>query len=704
MDQAAGTLNWTASAPVTGLGLSGSVDADGRTWSGGATLAGVPQNWSLGFGPSTYSFLAGTTTSSDAVGSLSAYLTNHGSAQTEAGNHAIANYDAGTGDLDASFAMSSIHAFSYVPSDTGFTVTAQMGGGQPFHLLANLLLSDDTASVQHLDEIAADATIDPLPSSMMFTQQGTSLDYTSNTSPNIDATVAIGRSDAVAATPTPPTVRGVSLRDGRACDLAGCASADRIHVFLEGAPSALHADLAKVDYSITHYAPPAAHNEFDADVVLDSDPDPSKHLSALVTLGGIASSGQNMEIGPLTTTNGPVANSETTSIAYHGNNAVGPLTASVVQGDKTIYATVSNLPTSMSFAATTRPDGMEFSGVLSDQITAITAFYKPTGAANWALSASLHQVPQTFDFSQLTLGDQPSSDPCAPPPPHPPVPTVNYTASADTLDVTAAVDLAQLSSALTGSVTAGITNLGHSTHASWDGTKLTLTSVPQTDSFEVHVPNATVSIHDDFDTSAPDPCSPSSGSDFISFSVNGHLYVTAHINDAGLVLTDVSSLTLTPGFSSAVTGNFGTFGFGWSGLSVDIDAAVNVDVTIDFGGGISVSPTIASLDAVLSTVVHVDFGVYQQTPDTFLSIPTPVPCGIDPPAIYEVHVSITPDRVATGHDGFSVPGPTAATGNAWVITVNPFGLIPDTVLDAVTGLFTSPLSHGLDASFDCTDL
>lgn len=699
MDQAAGTLDWTASGPVDSLGLSGQVNAAGRTWTGGATLADVPRSWSLGFGPSAYSFQA-----QGSVGSLGAYLTNHGSAPTESGNHAIANYDAGSGDLDASFEMSSVHAFSYTPSDSGFTATAQMGGGLPFHLAANLLLADDTASAQHLDEISADATIDPLPTSMTFSQQGTSLDYTSDTSPDIDAAVAIGRADAVAATPTPPTVRGVSLRDGRACDPSGCADADRIRLFLQGAPSGLHADLAKVDYGITHYAPPAGHNEFDADVVLDSNPDASKHLSALVTLGGIASSGQDMEIGPLTTVAGPVPDSETTTIAYHGNHAVGPLTASVVAGDKTIYATVSNLPTSMSFAATTRPDGMEFSGDLADQISSITAFYKPTGAANWALSASLHQLPQTFDFSQLTLGDQPSSDPCAPPPPHPPVPTVDYTASADTLDITATVDLGQLSSSLSGSITAGITDLGHDTHASWDGTKLTLTSVPQTASFEMHVPNATVSIHDDFDTSAPDPCHPSGDPGFISFSANGHLYVTAHIHDAGMTLTDVSSLTLTPGFSSAVQGNFGTFSFGWSGLSVDIDAALNVDVTIDFGGGISVSPTLASLDAVFSTVVHVDFGVYQQTPDTFLTIPTPVPCGIDPPAVYEVHVSITPDRVATGHDGFTVPGPTDATGDAWVITLNPFGLLPDTVLDAVTGLFTSPLSHGLDASFDCTDI
>lgn len=711
MDEAAGTVDWQASGDVEAIGLSGQVNFDNRTWTGGATLTDVPAKWQLGFGPRVYSFLAGAPDGSDAVGSLTAQLTNHGNAANAAGNHAFANYDAGTGDLDASFTMTQIHGFSYTPSDGGFVATAQMGGGQPFHVQADLKLADGNASTEHLDEIAADATIDPLPSSITFSQQGKVLDYASNTSPDIDASIAIGRTDAVAVAPNPPVVRGVSLRDGRACDAGGCASADRIHVFLQGAPSGLHADLSKVDYTMTHYAPPAAHNEFDADVALTTDPDASKHLTALVTLGGIDPTGQNMHVGPLTTTPGPVVGSETTSIAYTGNHSVGPLTASVAMGDKTAYATVSNLPTSMTFNVTTRPDGFEFTGDLADPISSITAFYKPTGAANWALSASLGQIPRHVDFSQLTLGDQPSTDPCAPPPPKPPVPTVNYTASngadnPDTLDLTATVDLSQLSSSLTGSITAGITNLGHDTHASWDGSKLHLTSVPSTGAFEVHVPNATVSIHDDFDTSAPDPCKPSSDSGFISFSVSGHLYATVHIADAGLVLTDVSDLTLTPGFSTGAQGHFGSLGMGWGGMHVNIDAAAEVDVTIDFGGGIKVSPTIASLAAVISTDVHVDFGIYQQTPDNFLTIfpGVPVPCGVVPPAIYEVQVSITPDRVGTGHDGFDVPGPTDATGNAWVITINPFGIIPDVVLDAVTGLFTSPFPHGLDAGFDCTDI
>ncbi|HJQ43070.1 MAG TPA: hypothetical protein VJ831_08295 [Jatrophihabitantaceae bacterium] len=709
MDEAAGTVNWAASAAVTSVALSGQVDFGGRTWTGNATLSAVPPTWQLELGPSTYGFSAGTPSGSDAVGLLTAELTNHGTAPTETGNHAIADYNAGTGDLDASFTMTQIHSFSYTPSAAGFVADAHIGGGQPFHVRANLLLADSSASAQHLDNISTDATINPLPTSMTLTQNGTVLDYASDTSPDIDAAIAIGRADAVAATPTPPVVRGVSARDGRACDLSGCATGDRIHVFLQGAPTGLHADLSTVDYTMTHYAPPAAHNEFDADVALTSDPDSSKRLTALVTLAGIDSTGQDMHLGPLNTATGPVTNSETTSIAYTGNHAVGPLTASIVAGARTAFATVSNLPTSMTFTVTTRPDGFQFAGNLADPITSITAFYKPTGAANWALSASLGQIPRHVDFSQLTLGAQSSTDPCAPPPPHPPVPTVNYTASngadsPDTLDITAAVDLSQLSSSLTGSITAGITNLGHSTHASWDGTALHLTSAPDTDSFEVHVPNATVSIHDDFDTSAPDPCSPASDSGFISFSVSGHLYATAHIGDAGMFATGVSDLTLTPGFSTGVQGTFDTFGMGWSSLSVDIDAAVEVDVTIDFGGGITVSPTIASLAAIFSTVAHVDFGIYQQTPDTFLTIPTPVPCGIDPPAIYEVHVSITPDRVATGHDGFSLIGPSDANGNAWIVTMNPFGLIPDTVLDAVTGLFTSPFEHGLDASFDCTDI
>jgi hypothetical protein len=707
MNQAAGSLAWDASGPVDAIGLSGQVDAGGRTWTGGAGLTHVPPSWTLQFGPSAYSFQAA---GSSSVGSLSAALTNHGTASSGAGNHAFVNYNAGSGDLDASFAMSSIHSFSYTPAAHGFTAEAHIGGGQPFHVLADLRLEDATATAQHLDQIFADATIDPLPTSMTFTQDGTSLDYTSDTSPDIDATVSIGRADAVAAAPAPPVVRGVSMRDGRACDATRCATADRIHVFLEGAPSGLHADFSKVDYGITHYAPPAAHNEFDADVALTSDPDPDQRVIAQVQLKGIASSGQDMHVGPLTTTAGPVPNSETTSVAYNGNHSVGPLHAFVTFGKHTAMADISNLPATMSFAYTTRPDGLEVSGDLADPIDEISANYRPTGSSGWAFSGSLKQIPRHFDFSQLTLGDQPSSDPCAPPPPKPPVPTVNYTASngpdsPDTLDITATVDLAQLSGSLSGSVTAGITNLGHDTHASWDGSQLQIDSTPRTDGFEVHVPNAQVLINFAFDTAAPDPCNPSSGHDFISISANGHVDVRVDIGDAGMVLTDVAHVTVKPGFSTGISGDFGTFAFGWQNLHVHIDAEVNVDLNIDFGGGISVSPNLAHLDATFGTDVHVDFGVYHQEKNRILHIfpIVPVPCDFEgpiPTGLYFVDVFITPKRVATGHDGFTVDG-TPGSNDAYVITANPFGIIPDFVLDGVTGLFTSPFDKGLDAGFDC---
>jgi hypothetical protein len=709
-DQAAGTLDWTSSGGVDHLGLSGQVDLDGRTWTGGATLSDVPTSWGLHFGGADYSFRAGTVSDPLEVGGLVAYLTNHGGVATESGNHAFANYDQGTGDLDASFTMSDIRSFSYTPNAAGFVANAQVGGGLPFHLRANIALRDGNSSSQHLDTVSGDAVIDPLPTSMTITQHGTAFDYDSNTSPDIDGSFAVGRSDAVAVTPAPPLVRGASLRDGRACDPEGCATGLRARLFMQGFPSGLHADLAEVDFGLTHYAPPAGDPTLNADVVLDSDPDASKHFAAKVTLAGIDPSGTDMEVGPIVTVPGPVANSATTTVSYTGNHAVGPLDATVVQGDKTARVTVSNLPVTMTFAATTRPDGIEVSGDLHDPITKIEAFYKPTGSANWALTAKLTDIPRNFDFSQLTIGDQPSSDPCAPPPPKPPVPTVNYTASngaesADTLDIAAAVDLHQLSSSLSGQVSAGITNLGHDTHASWDGTQLTLDSVPRTDAIEVHVPNARVIVNFEFDTSQPDPCNPDSGHDFISISAAGHVNVVVDIGDAGMSLTDVSHIVLQPGFSTGITGDFGNFSFGWSQLHVSIDAAVEVDLDIDFGGGIEVTPTLASLAATIGTDVHVDFGIYHQEADRILHLfpIIPVPCDFEgpiPTGVYFIDVFLTPKRVATGHDGFSIAGSPGST-QQYVITANPFGVIPDLVLDGVTGLFTSPFPHGLDAGFDC---
>jgi hypothetical protein len=709
LDPAAGTADWTASGRVFSIGVSGQVDYAGRTWVGGATLTSVAKRWTLHFGPEVYSFQAGTAATPDTVGSLAAQLTNHGSGVSEVGNHAIANYDAASGALDASFRMSDITSFSYTPNATGFVATAKVGGGQPFHLNANLKLNDGSASASHLDTIAADATISPLPTSMTFTQDGTALDYQSDTSPDITATVAIGRSDAVAAAPTPPLVRGVSVRDGRACD-PGCATAYRLRLFLQGAPSGLHGDTKNIDYSLTHYAPPAADPSFNADVALTSDPDPAKHVIAQVSLKGIDPSGTNMHVGPVTTVDGPVQNSAVTSVHYDGNHSVGPLDATLIKGDKTARVVVSNLPATMDFSATTRPDGIVIDGTLQDPINSIDAFYKPTGASNWALTGSLRQIPRHFTFSQLTIGDQPSSDPCAPPPPKPPVPTVDYSATnggddPNTLDITASVDLAQLSGSLSGQVTAGITNLGHETHASWDGTNLTLDSTPRTDAFEVHVPNARVIVDFAFDTAAPDPCNPSSGHGFISISAAGHIHVVIDIGDAGMVLTKVAHLVLQPGFSSGVTGDFESFALHWGLLHASIDAEAHVDLDIDFGGGIEVSPTLASLDVTIGTDVHVDFGIYHQEKNRILHLfpIVPVPCDFEgpiPTGLYFVDVYITPKRIGTGHDGFDING-TPGTTDQWVITANPYGIIPDVVLDAVTGLFTSPFEKGLDAGFDC---
>jgi len=262
-----------------------------------------------------------------------------------------------------------------------------------------------------------------------------------------------------------------------------------------------------------------------------------------------------------------------------------------------------------------------------------------------------------------------------------------------------------LSSSLSGQVTAGITNLGHETHASWDGTNLTLDSSPRTDAFEVHVPNARVVVDFAFDTSAPDPCNPSTDKSFISITAAGHVHVVIDIGDAGMVLTKVAHLVLQPGFSSGVTGDFETFALSWGLLHASIDAEAHVDLDIDFGGGIEVSPTLASLDVTIGTDVHVDFGIYRQERNRILHLfpIVPVPCDFEgpiPTGLYFVDVYITPNRIATGHDGFTIDGSPGSTGQ-WVVTANPFGIIPDVVLDAVTGLFTSPFDKGLDAGFDC---
>jgi hypothetical protein len=103
--------------------------------------------------------------------------------------------------------------------------------------------------------------------------------------------------------------------------------------------------------------------------------------------------------------------------------------------------------------------------------------------------------------------------------------------------------------------------------------------------------------------------------------------------------------------------------------------------------------------------VHIDFAVYNQEKNRILHIfpIVPIPCDFEgpiPTGVYFIDVFITPKRVATGHDGFTVNGTPGST-DSFVITVNPFGIVPDILLDAITGLFTSPFDKGLDAAFEC---
>jgi hypothetical protein len=695
-----GTVVWDAAADVAGVGVTGAYTTGGRTWNGSVGLTSIPSHWELSYSPARYAFTAGTAAAPRTVGAVHATLTNTGSVLVEPGNHAIVRYTEATGDLVASARLSDITGFSYLPSADGFEVNAKAGGGKPFHVDGEVVMGTGAAALREVIDV--DAHLASLPTDITIRQAGEVLDYTGNASYDIDAVVGIGRADALAVTPAAPRVRGVSLRDGTACDAgAGCATAMKVHAFLQGAPTGLHADLSTVDYGLSGYRPPATDPTLNADVVMDDVP-AADRLDVKATLAGIASAGQDLHLGPLTTGPGSSPGSEQIGLAFTANRSSGPLTAQLTRGPDTARFYLSNLPTSVNVSAVMEPQGITLTGTLAQPITRIEAYYRPTSMTAWALTAGLGDVPTSFAFSQQTVGGGgPAPDPCAPapePPPAPAVPIINYTASADTLDLDAGLDLAMFG--MSGSVLAGVVDLGRSVTGSWDGTVLSLTSSPASGSISAHVPTAVVSIRKEFGT---EDCPPSD--DFVRFEFTGHIDIAVPIRNAGFSVTGLQSLVVRPGLSTGLQGDWQELRLGWSDIRTTIDIDLEGRVVVDFGGDVEVGVRLLAVDvSELDLPINVLFHVAKNVREPWMTVHSPVPCAraIDDWDWLKFDIMLQPssDRAPTWN-AITLADPTPATGDAWIVTPNPYGVLPTVAVEGLAGLFSSPFDKGLGGDFRC---
>ncbi|HET6316692.1 MAG TPA: hypothetical protein VFG86_09555, partial [Chloroflexota bacterium] len=338
-------VTWTASAVINSVAVQARA-ISGRTWDATLLLTGIPAQWDVSFA-SDHPLFRGIT---GPLGSVSATLTNHGTFTTFSGNHASAVFRGATGDLDASFRMTAINHAEMrrtIPrgGGTGSLIDLQMGGGQSFYVNADFLNGTSKALLQ--------ATVNPLPTSIQLSQANDAFGYNANTNFDLSAYAEVGDTAGVAAAPSPPSVRGISVRDGAGCD--GCAAGIKARVFIEGFPTGFSADASSRTYSVTNFKPPgplvicipfciSIPRDF---LVLDVDltvltPTPTK---VLAVQNGIPSP-VSITFGPITQEN--LADGKRTTVLYTATGNLGAFTADVVMGSAVGRLEISNIPASIN--------------------------------------------------------------------------------------------------------------------------------------------------------------------------------------------------------------------------------------------------------------------------------------------------------------------------------------------------------------------
>ncbi len=673
---------YSASSAVTKVEAAARTLKDGRTLDTTATVIGVPTNWDLSYNPDNARFRAGTDAVPMSIGSIKGTFTNHGAAIVpESGQHAVLTLNQ-AGDLDASLAINQLGSFSYTKAANGFTASATAGDGGPFHALADVTSNGKV--------IKADVVLSALPKPITITQDGERLSYTGDGLYDLTADVEI-RPVGGAAAESPPTVRGLALRDGP-------NGALRLKAFMQGAPTSLDADMSTTSFSFGGYRPPAADPTLNADIVLDNGASP---LSTKVRLEAIPAGGYGMGFGPIV-----IGDEGPDKKGIHANTTAtlagaGPLTVDLNTGAgserKTAQIVLSKVPTFVDIDGVIEPETFTFTGGLGEVIESLKAFYKEGSAANWQVVAELTDIPTSFSFLQEGLTSPDVVDPCAEVEKKYPIPRVVYTASSDDLDINVGTDPSLFGGGIAIAIKAGITNLGRITTFTFDGSKLIIESTPDTDEIEVHV-GGELRIVKDFDE--PDPCE-SPGDDAISVSVTGDLDLRLPIEDLKLKIVGLKSMVVTPGISTGFEGDFTSFEFGWDRVGLDLTLNLGLEICVDLGIEGCVDIPIVAIDELMLDI-NILFHTFRQVQDVWTGIPTPIPCDISLTDVdfYHLDLEILPDPEAKTWNGVSLGNPVNA-GGAWVVTPDPFDLFPDVVVEVVTALFTSPFDSGFDPEVNC---
>lgn len=690
-EPASNRVLWTASAPLTSITVTGALQNAGRMWDLLLQITTVPRQFEVTFSSTTTRFRGIT----GALGSVFATVSNHGAVTTFAGNHASGVYRSATGNVDASFRMTSINLAEFIKGSNGFNADMRMGGGSGFYVNGDIV-SGTTAAVLR-------ATVTNLPTSIQLSQLGDAFTYNANANFDLSAYAEIGNVAGITNSPAPPSIRGLSVRDGFGCTGSGfflvCGTGIKASLFLQGFPTALSADASNRVVSVTNFRPPADsffcfpwggcftvdRDSLSLDVHLDNVVSSAVKLTA--RQDGIPSP-MTMTFGPITTET-LSGGSKRTSILYTASAGMGSFVADVAMGTNAGRLEISNIPSSVNVQVVTGSDTSTVSITNSAVITRIFAAAKASvSAGSFAAGITLTDIPTSVSLSFGKVTYTPSASESYT------MPGLSYSASGSTLDITAFVDAAMFGGDLKARATLGVTNLGASTTMGWSGGELVMASSPATGLLEIHVWGS-YKVLKHFSG-----CYPSC-SNWLRISWGHHAgVVPLTVNDLKVKATSFSLIKIKPGVTTGIRGTYGGFEFGWNSISAKLDIELAVNAVADFGWLGCICVNVISYNNHNTITVNIVFHLgtdHMSTGGSMLHISSPIPCSWT--TAYDLHVEVNPHPHFKQTNGFAISS-ASAEGEGWLVTPNPWGILPDKAVWAAAAL-TSPQGGGFALTTPC---
>jgi hypothetical protein len=651
------------------LGLSRGLDA-------GLTIAGIPATWTATYGSGNVDFEA----PSPGIGSIDAWVTNHGSHETAAGDFLGAFFDEPSGDLDAALHISNLQRARFTKltdsSAGGFVADLNMGNHSNFQFFATVNLGAPTVTTT----LSASGSLNPLPAAIHLESDGGRIRYTGDTNPTLTLSVRAGDPTALSGIPVLATpVQGVVVRDGAAAGHDAIAASLK----LTGLPDSLDLNTPAGVYTVSNFDPTTPLITVDA-VLNHIAPQPlSIELS------------QDVGTGPVSFVFGPFVSSTDGNGTHHLNvnytasRDMNAFNAEVTYGNTDDAALfISNIPGggSPSISVDTAFGDTDTVDIaMTHGISEIVASYRHVGDANFGGSVDLTSVPSAvhLKLGSKTTGDSNNGATA---------PELTFNASAPGMGISAFANASIVDASAVASLM--ITGMGSTITGDLEGTTLNVTSSPATQSFLL---NAAGHVHINADLGF-------SAGPFVN---TGKLGVDIDIRSVTVGFTNFSSVGLALGVTTGLTGDFATFTFG---LDVDITLSVVDELDFDFS-----LPIIGDESITLVTIGDPGSGTPAVFPfdnvvpnwhiqtNTFGSIiKLPV---FEIPLVIECHVGVDA-RPGPGTDTnantFTLNAPIPYDGNdpaAYLITPGVFGL--SGFLMDVIGFFESPYHNDIEPDIGC---